>query len=196
VTTVVNGIPKSGTHAMMAWLYRMGLKRVPGTILACGEDQELHVTGAMALTIDALRLAPDNVFILAHVNACHRLDGFRVVTVFRDPRNVLVSYCRHRMREEGLDIPISQAIEDFWGAPFVSLYSGFLNWRGRSIVVRYEDLPAGMIGDGRGMYSEAPRDWNTRTGSPSNWLEWWDSKAEETWSRHGGPDLLVRAGYA
>ena len=133
----MNGCPKSGTHAVCALLDRMGLKRCPGTILGCTPDQLLHIVGAK-LNLSAARLIPDNVYTLAHVCAAYRLDGFPVVTVFRDPRNVLVSYCRHRKRE-GVEVSIAEALASFWGAPFVAVYRGFLGWAGRSVILRYEE---------------------------------------------------------
>jgi hypothetical protein len=173
----------------------MGLKRCPGTILGC-HSQPLHISGINYLPLEAARCMPDNVFILGHVSAAHELDGFRVVTIKRDPRNVLVSYCRHRKRVDGLDVSIPMALADFWGAPFVATYAGFLGWDGRSIVMRYEDMPSSVTGDGARIYEGQPKDWNTRTGSPSRWQELWDDHAEAAWQSHGGPELLEAAGYS
>jgi hypothetical protein len=146
------------------------------------------------LPVDALRYMPDNVYILAHWPAHYSLKGFRVVTIFRDPRNMLVSYIRHRARE-GIRLDIPKALEGFWGQPFVQAYRSYLGWRGKSVVVRYEDLPHDVIGDGSGIYRGQPQDWNTRTGEPSNWREIWDDAAEMAWRAHGGMDLLREAGY-
>jgi Sulfotransferase domain len=190
---VVNGVPKSGTHALMALLDTMGLKRAPGTLLPLFDY--CYVEGMPYMTLAALRAIPDNSFMLAHVPASHTLTGLRVITIFRDPRNVLVSYCRHRKRVEGIDVSIPQAISDFWGTPFVRLYESFLGWRGRSVVVRFEDLPGSVVGSGDGIYARHETDWNTRTGSPSRWQDTWDEKAEAAWLAAGGNELLVEAGY-
>lgn len=171
----------------MAWLSRMGLARVPGTILPT------HIVGGSSLP--ELRKYPDSDFILAHVPAGYDLSGFVVATVFRDPRNVLVSYRRHRERE-GVAVSLCEALEDFWGAPFVPLYRDFLGWRGRSIAFRYEDMPPEQVGDGAGIYAEHDRDWNTRTGSPSDWPNVWDAETDKAWVAAGGPQLLADAGYA
>jgi hypothetical protein len=188
---VVNGCPKSGTHAAMALLDRMGLKRCPGTILGTTPGQKLHVAGS-TLDLRAASAIPDNCYILGHVCAAHSLDGFPVVTVFRDPRNVLVSYCRHRARE-GVAVTIPQALADFWGAPFTYVYRGFLGWFGVSMILRYEHLPEKVAGDGAGIYNGQA--WNTRTGAPSFWEDWWSAEAERAWVAHGGPSLLSAAGY-
>lgn len=178
----------------MALLDTMGLKRVPGTILPLGDG--LHVSSIPTMSIAALSHVPDNCYILAHAPAAFDLTGFRILTIFRDPRNVLVSYCRHRRREDGMIYGIPQALKDFWGCAFVEVYRSYLGWRGRSAVLRYEDLPPHVTGDGMGIYQHHDRDWNTRTGSPSAWGDVWDDACEHAWVAHGGPALLEETGYA
>lgn len=195
---VVNGLPKSGTHAVMAWLSRMGLKRCPGVIAP--EDGRLKVHGSGGLSVHTLSVVPDNTFIQAHVPAELPLKGFSVVTVFRDPRNVLVSYVRHRARWSGAEITLAEAISDFWGAPFVDVYDSYLGWHGRCVAMKYESLAPDHVGDGSEIYAPDRPQWdkwigNTRTGSPSDWRARWDDAAEEAWREAGGPALLARAGY-
>jgi hypothetical protein len=195
---VVNGMAKSGTHAVMAWLSRMGLKRCPGVIAP--DDGRLKVHGSGGLSVHTLSIVPDNTFIQAHVPASWALKRFSVVTIFRDPRNVLVSYVRHRLRWSGIELTLAGALGDFWGLSFVESYQSYLGWHGRSIVLRYEDLAADHVGEGSDIYAPDRPAWdqwigNTRTGSPSDWREHWDDEAEEAWRKAGGPELLVRAGY-
>lgn len=179
----------------MALLDTMGLKRCPGTILPMGDG--IYVDGLPQMSAEALKAIPDNVYILAHVSARYDLSGFRVITVIRDPRACLISYIRHREREDGLRITVQQALESYWDwGPFVPLYQSFLGWIGRSIVMRYEDMPASMIGDGTGIYRGQQRDWNTRTGNPSQWFHVWTDEIEAVWQQHGGPALLYAAGYS
>jgi len=179
----------------MALLDTMGLRRVPGTILPMGDG--LYVEGMLpSISTHALKAVPDNCYILGHVPARYSLDGFRVITILRDPRSQLVSYVRHREREDGIRLSIPQALDDFWGwGPFVEVYRSFLGWIGRSIVIRYEDMPPAMIGDGSGIYRNHKRDWNTRTGAPSQWFHVWTAKIDTAWQKHGGPLLLKQAGY-
>lgn len=187
---VVNGLPKSGTHAVMSWLTQMGLKRRPGTILPSPDG--LHVVGGDIHSIE--QDGREGYFILAHVPARLALPG-SVITVFRDPRNVLVSYCRHREREDCDRPSLVEAIGSFWNQPFVPLYDSYLGWHGRSVVLRYEDMPSWQVGDGASLYAGQSRDWNTRTGSPSDWRDHWTQEAEEAWQDAGGVELLARAGY-
>lgn len=194
---VINGLPKSGTHAVMAWVSRFGLRKLRG-LLTVNADWRLHVKDGDGLTIDRLRQLPDSIFIHAHVPAQYAgdLQGFAVITVFRDPRNVLVSYCRYRKQVDGLDVTIPQALADFWGWPFVECYRAYLGWRGKSVVLHYENIPPSQTGDGASLYAGEPLDWNTRTGAPSQWSQHWDAEAERRWIEHGGPELLNLAGYA
>lgn len=188
---IVNGIPKSGTHAVMAWFTRMGMQRHPGTLLPAPN-------GVRAAGVSLEQVKQNNrpgMFILAHVPATRELWG-NVVTVFRDPRNMLVSYCRHREREDGFRPTLAEAIRDYWGQPFVPLYDSYLGWKGRSVVIYYEDLPPAQIGDGGSIYVGHDRDWNTRTGEPSDWRNEWNDEAEDAWRASDGPGLLRRSGYA
>jgi hypothetical protein len=177
----------------MALLDTMGLKRVPGTILPKNGHPAVH--GVPDLGMAAVRMIPDNCYILAHVPSTYQLEGLRVITVFRDPRNVLVSYCRYRNAENGLNVRVHQALDDFYGSPFCMVYRGYLGWRGRSLCLRYEEIPEQVAGQGQGIYAREPRDWNTRTGKPSRWQDWWDEEAQAAWIRTGGLSLLHEAGY-
>lgn len=197
---VANGLPKSGTHALMAWLSKMGLKRCPGVLHIDGAG-ELGVNGNH-LDVGTLAAVPDSVFIQGHVPATFDLRGFSVVTILRDPRNVLVSYVRHRAEPWGGDrkFTLDEAMDDFWGKPFVETYEGFLGWQGRSVVLRYENLAPEAIGAGCDIYDANRPEWdrwigNTRTGSPSDWREHWTEEAEGAWQARGGVELVDRAGY-
>lgn len=197
---LVNGCPKSGTHAVMSWLNRLGLSRHRGTVIERGgrlttiglENEE----GA-PLSVHKLSGCPDTVFILSHVPSIYakELGKFAVITVFRDPRNVLVSYCRYKLALNGQTLTLIQAMEDFWGQPFVEAYRSYLGWRGKSVIMNYENLPSSKVGDGSELYDGELVDWNTRTGAPSKWWEWWDDQTEEVWCEAGGQNLVDAVGY-
>lgn len=186
----------------MAWFHTMGLKREPGIVEAWHEHRELEYRKTEAEKpgrgIEQLRDLDHHRFCHAHVHARAQLPaGFMVVTIFRDPRNVLVSYARHQQRVHGNRISLVEALHDFLGRPFMEVYRGFLPWRrGRSLCLRYEDFPAGFAGDGAGLYRHAKRDHNTWTGEPSNWREVWDYEIDHAWRNAGGWFLVRDAGYA
>jgi hypothetical protein len=194
---VVNGCPKAGAHAFAALLSRAGAKRCPGTILACTWDQTPQISGAPAVTLDVLRMLPDNLYMIGHVCAHHAqaLSNCAVVTVLRDPRNCVISYVRHRKRVDGIDITTAEALTDYWGTPFVELYRGFLGWHGKAAIVHYEKMPASVTGDGSGIYGFHDAQHNTRTGEPSDWSETWGCEDHRAWRIAGGPALAAEAGY-
>jgi hypothetical protein len=176
----------------MALLDTMGLKRAcRGTLLAGSNGVYLHGVDA---DLKTLRFVPDNCYLLGHVPSRHPLDGFRVLTILRDPRNVLLSYITHRKRD-GLVYSYGHAMDDFWGHAFVDVYRGYLGWRGHSAIFRYEDLPPAVVGGGFGIYQNDTQDYNTATGSPSDWRKVWTEEFAQAWDAHDGPRLLVDAGY-
>jgi hypothetical protein len=185
---IVNGCPKSGTHAVMSMLSKMGLSRVCPTVYSA----------AQARSFDAL---DHTHYVAGHIPAPlsslgeEALSGFLVFTIFRDPRNVLTSYCRFRKKIDDLDLSIANSLKDFWGHEFVPYYRSFLGWRepGRCIVLRYEDLPLHQMGDGSTLYSD--QKWNTYTGSPSNWEVMWSDADCDAFDRAGGRELVEEAGY-
>ena len=197
---VANGVPKSGTHCVMAWLHSMGLQRVPGLIDGRNRKRRLRYYApefaGEVVSLAELREMPDTAFVHGHVHAAHKLDGFRVVNIFRDPRNVLVSYVRHQERVHSQRITVVDAINSFCGAPFVEAYRSFLGWRGRALCLRYEDFPPGFAGTGARLYAHAKHDHNTLTDSPSDWRGWWNRDIEHAWIAAGGPALLQEADYA
>lgn len=202
---IANGLPKSGTHALMAWLDSMGLKRHPGVLQVrdVKDGYGYGITYNGDRSVDLLLDVPHNVYMHGHIPfseaAVDSLDGAMVITMFRDPRNVLVSYARYRSTEGPRNWTVKNAVQDFWGEPFVPRYRSYLGWRGNGLCIRFEDTTG--VGDGAGIYAGRRPAWdkvshNTRTGAPSDWSEWWTPETQEVWERAGGPGLLEEAGYA
>lgn len=202
---VISSVPKAGSHAVMALLARMGLTRQAGTIQANTPDQTPHIDFGEDGKASGDEFTEwlrqyrehysDRYFVLAHVCAASAklLDGFPVLTVFRDPRNCLTSYCRHRARTDGAQFTIAQAIADYWGAPFIPTYQGYLPWRGRAVVMRFEDLPPAVVGNGDSIYPN--QNWNTRTDQHSDWVNDWQREDHAAWREAGGRELARDAGY-
>lgn len=190
---LANGCPKSGTHALMAMLAKEGGKRVPGLMDGLHDRRPLKlrgtpsdpspVTWGRALSLD------DGYFLHAHVRSAHarELPGFRVITIFRDPRNVLVSY----MRWKGLGA--EAVLRHFLGRPFVEVYRGFLGWGRHGEWLRYEDI--GIVAGPPG-YENAERANSTWTGAPSDWRDYWTDRVARAWRAAGGDDLVAEAGYS
>ena len=196
---LISSVPKAGSHAAAAFFDRVGSRRQPGTVLGTTPAQSVHVSGANGVTLDALRMVPDNVYMIAHVCAAHAgvLTGFQIISVVRDPRDCLTSYCRHRRRVDGLDLTIADALEDYWGGgEFVPLYRGFLGWRDEeAMILRYENMHPAVVGNGSGIYCVHDAEHHTRTGSPSNWVDDWSAADHRAFRAAGGRALLEEAGY-
>lgn len=133
------------------------------------------------------------------------IDG-QPLLVQRDPRNMAVSWVRHRGRPvtEGTVIA---AIRQYARGSLVEDLAAYEPWRDRAIVVRFEDL----IGDARGMQAlaralESPVDpvaafgalpggTLTWTGRLSDWTTVWTPTIERVWVDLDGPAALQRWGY-
>lgn len=214
---VANGVPKSGTHALMALLAMQGGKRVPGILDGFrGPRALLMPTGAWPAvpTLEQATALPHDHFLHGHVPADVEVPpSVKVVTVLRHPRNVLVSYSRrfafNRMilkwiarRRRGMHTalgspPTLQEIlaNGFVDRPFVEVYRRFLGWRGRGLVVRYEDIPRDFTAGAPDLYAGAAEDHNTLTSEPTDWREVWTPDIDASWRAAGGYELEQDAGY-
>lgn len=188
---VANGCPKSGTHALARLLIGRGIERVPG-LLKCKHKRarfQLKIKGTTKMVLEELKQFPDTHYIHGHVHADIDLSWATVLTIIRDPRNVLVSYVRWKERQQDPRGPsnVLEAMDNFARRPFPEVYRGFLRWQGRCEIIRYEDLDPTSL--------HQPAGWGTWTGNPSDWRNWWTERIERKWRRIGGPDLVAEAGY-
>lgn len=178
---LANGCPKSGTHALMAWLEVLGLRRAPGLLKAPTGRAEYRPTPRDPEIPPWSRLRNHGDFVHTHVPADVDLPPCRsVVVVKRYPRNVLVSYVRDPRTPS---TTLHDALHHFYAKPFVRVYRRYLRWRGRATVVPYEAIVAPPVGE-------------TYTGAPSNWREWWTDEFAAAWARAGGNRLVAEAGYS
>lgn len=194
---VANGCPKSGTHALMAFLASLGLKRITG-LLDGRHAKGLRLVPEYDTDQDPMRIwearaMSDEWFVHGHMPA-QDVTGWRVITIFRDPRNVLLSWCRHQLRVKGRETSPLEALEACQNnVPFVDYYRSFLGWRGRCLCLRYEDFPPGPEPYG----VRTPEISDSWTGEQRvDWREEWDWDLKLAWRRAGGDLLLEEAGYA
>lgn len=200
---LANGCPKSGTHALMAWLAMMGMKRIPG--LVDGRrgrlEAELRPTEAYPDTVSLNKASerPHRYFCHSHVPSdCRIPDRLKVINIVRDPRNVLVSHARFRCVDGDIKGCCLAALlrEGFGKRPFMEVYRSFLGWEKRgAAVVRYEQLSRDFLAGAPGLYAGAMCDQSTLNKRPTDWREHWTDDLEAAWSRLGGEALLRDAGY-
>jgi hypothetical protein len=163
-----NGLPKSGTHLLCAWLEQNGARRF----------QEG--------TYKAYRAAPKQpsprhyAYMHSHIWPHHYVRG-QVITVFRHPRDVLASYAQWPQGK-----PILEALEGYLGGvPFVEAYRKFLPWKRKGAWVSFEWL----------LYNCQTRAGKTWSGQLSDWRKVWTPEIEAAYVAAGGLDLEREAGY-
>lgn len=165
---VCNGIPKSGTHLLVSYCEGLGMYLYPDTVKGYGSE------------IEGLPHKPlPHSACHAHIPAKHaRRIPHRVVTIFRHPRDVLMSYCR------AFEVSALEALASYLsGRPFVELYEAFLPWRQHGVTVYFEQL------------AKTCRS-STYSGRRSYWQDQWTDEIEQAWRSAGGPRLEQALGYA
>lgn len=198
---VCNGCPKSGTHALMSLIAMTGASRLAGVLdgrPANGPKLVVRPTKADPC-VDSLKVnlaKPHGHYIHGHVPVHHWLDltKAKVITIVRDPRNVLTSYLRAKKADLNPH-NLKLALNDFYGEPFYSLYLSFLGWKNFGAIVRFENIPRDFAPPDP-VYREAKRDHSTKTQHAMDWSEWWCPETERLWNDAKGPALLKAAGYA
>ena len=190
---LANGCPKSGTHALMRLLATRGLTRLPGIGRGYepGHRMKIDKTKADPEPISwPLQGNTDRFFLHGHVVAGVDVRGADVVTIIRDPRNVLLSY----MRDQKVDA--WKALDDFCGHQFVPLYRRFLKWReGGAIVLRYEEIDPAWLDETIDLYPNSQYSPDTYRMAHVDWRV--DSAADinNAWRYFDGPQLVADAGY-
>lgn len=133
-------------------------------------------------------------------------EGGKVVTIFRHPKNCLVSMCRWRSKPLCTGSLI-QLINDYDGAGLmVKALGEYEHWQQDGYWVRYEDLvtsDAALRGVAEHLgipflenaWPNLPGLTLTWTGKPSDWREHWNEHLDNLWRSEGLHDLQERLGY-
>lgn len=204
---VANGAPKSGTHALMALLHLEGRRRVPGILYRLETEDRLVLRATVAdrepMALEAALALDDGWYVHAHVCDDAWLAGqARVITMLRDPRDILVSYRRwhdpNRPNADRLpagDAGLVASIGAYFNRPLVRVVRGFLGWRALAETRRFTELPLQRTA-GVSVYAGCGHDPSSETDRHSDWREHWTPAVHDAWAAAGGPALVREMGYA
>jgi len=105
------------------------------------------------------------------------------VCVYRHPKNMLISMCRHRGDEVNTGNLAQWMLNYYHGRDLVAVYGEYLGYsthKGPNVfIINFEDLVAG---------APSP-DSATKTGSHSDWRDHWNGELEQCWRTIGGTEL-------
>lgn len=214
---VCNGCSKSGTHFLTSLMAAMGKTQLGGTLIK-RPSRPLFVTSKRKLS--SLFEEDNDHYIHSHLihspSLAEKLAGHRHVFILRNPRNIAISWMRHRIKQDP-SLEASEALlmkivlGGMFGRPVSEFISLHLPWVQEDDVccVRFEDLIARDQGalDGIAAHVGAQADpahydaafgkGATFTGSFSD--SWdnphWTDAVEQTWVAAGGPAVEAAAGY-
>jgi len=107
---------------------------------------------------------------------------------------MLVSFCRWWNQEPNeANLIAALGHTPYGGEAFIPLYRSFLGWKGRAMVVRYEDIP--RTWSTANLYKNSDQDRSTWNPEPSDWKKVWTPGVEGAFRTEGGHVALMEAGY-
>lgn len=184
---LVNGCPKTGTHALFRGVELLGVVGRPDNASAMRDLPGVYRD---------------------HIPYGGSVSGFKHVHIVRNPRNVLVSWVRMLKGEVAQGFIIAALREYHTRIPFPAYYRQFLGWLEdpNTLTVRFEKLLESdaelrriaeflsipYLDDAFGQIIGPTRTW---TGRLSDWTEWWSTNLEEVWTQEGGYELEKDLGY-
>lgn len=214
---VCNGCSKSGTHFLTSLMKAMGKTQLGGTLIKRPE-KPLYITSETPLK--TYLEADDDHFVHAHLiwraPLAERLAAHRHLFVIRNPRNIALSWMRHRKRQDPDLTESAETLErivrgGMFGhsvPAFIDLHRGWLD-DAHVCAVRFEDLVArdaasltrialhvGALPD-PAQYERAFGEGSTYTAKLSDWSDspYWTEAVETAWRDSGGPQVSEALGY-
>ncbi|WP_299417680.1 sulfotransferase domain-containing protein [uncultured Sulfitobacter sp.] len=212
-----SGCSKSGTHFLTSLMVAMGKEQLGGTLIKRPKSK-LFSTSKRPLSD---LLSQDNShFMHGHViyraPLVKRLSEHRHLFILRHPRNIAISWMRHRIKQnpelEAGPVLLEQIIRGgMFGHEVPKFISLHLDWQHEpeTLTVRFEDLAArdmavlekicAYVGEPTNpdLYDKAFGASSTFTGSFSTWSDnpIWTDAVEQAWQDTGGPRVEEAAGY-
>jgi hypothetical protein len=178
---IVNGFPRSGTHALLKAIQLLGIPAA----------NEPFDEGVIAVHFGSKEKIPK---------------GVKHICIFRHPKNCLISECRFMGKPlaSGFLIGFIKNFRD--GRLMKEMLSQYLGWKKKAYCVSYEDL----VKDDKCLreiakylqvpyledaFPNLPGLTFTWSGKPSNWEEHWNDEIEKVWVESGMNELQTKLGY-
>jgi len=216
-----NGCSKTGTHILTSFVKALGYPQIGGTIIKRTPKSSLKNKGSTLLK--EVFEKDNQYYIHAHMAYTQNL-SVRISTgqhkhlfIIRDPRNVAVSWMRHRIKQlsgKGEQVlPSKQFLEQIirgkmFNMPVAKYYGGFTPWIGapNTLCIRFEyffehfdnvadDIVNYLAANKRPSRKEVYGKSTTYTGSWSEWQDWWSEDIQRAWRDTGGDLLTYNLGY-
>lgn len=216
---VCSGCSKSGTNFLTSLMKAMGKKQISGTLIKRPVSQ-LRVANGKLRPLGVL--SRDNTFFI-HAHLIHRkplaerLKGHKHIFICRHPKNIAISWMRHRVKHNPALQPSEAFLSEIirggmFGRSVPAFVTFHLPWllEPDTCCVRFEDLVAGDnktlekisrtvgVAPDPAYYTAAFGEGPTYTSAFSDWRNssYWGSIAEQAWQDAGGPDVEKNAGYS
>lgn len=225
---IVNGVPKSGGTLVVVYIRSCGITLEPGGLIAYGSSRSMTLRGgkpwnSVRTLSEVLAHTANDRVIGAHVNDKAGLHPHPVVFVYRNPRNVLISYVRwtavsmnwQAARAQPSVHDISRRIDNAAINTITNNLRCFTGWLEKAtMIVRFEDFiqrprdvaeglcqtldipmadPDAVLGDKTPWITPQYR--GTWSGQLSDWSEIWDERIDAKWRAAGGRELEADYGY-
>ena len=214
---ICNGCSKSGTHFLTSLMKAMGKTQLGGTLIK-RPNAPLRTTTIYPLA--AFFAADNDHFVHAHLiwraQLAAQLAAHRHLFIIRNPRNIALSWMRHRSRQTESLTESAALLErivrgGMFGQSvpsFIDLHRGWLT-DDHVCAVRFEDLVAhdedslvriaahvGAVPD-PAYYEGAFGEGSTYTTRLSDWADspYWSEVVETAWHESGGPRVSAALGY-
>lgn len=208
-----NGVPKSGTHLVLAAFDALKIWRYPDVRIVRDvvrgprtESPGARMHSGKAPKFEELCKAPGCVH--AHLSAKADIKPAKTVVIFRDPRNVLLSMARWKYGGSA-EMPVALKHFQFKTTDMIQYYRLFLDWWDRSdaLCIYYERFRRDPEAVTKAVAEFAGVDWTpaaaevigrptvTWSGQSSDWPAVWNDKIDGAWKAAGGPALVEQMGY-
>ncbi|MCK8137771.1 hypothetical protein [Pseudoalteromonas sp. 2CM28B] len=205
---ICNGCSKSGTHILTNIAKQSGFEQVGGTLIKRKPNAKMMMKGSMSL--EKVLACSNSFYVHSHIaysqEALKTLEGNKHLFIYRDARNLALSWLRHRNREDStIAVSTKNLIKlikgGMFGVSIPDFYSGFINWIAdpKTFVISFEEITSGNYSFSKlETFLEVPAgsidnsifaNSSTKNKVHSNWKDLWSDDVEAAWVEAGGISL-------